>query len=329
VKPIFLVASIVLCCTEARAAEPHPASFNPYHCRIMGDAVACYAEPFVVDAYSDVTVADVNFRQLKDTSPKWLLTTTDPTRRALVVHAGDPTYNAHSDGYVAELYFSHDEGNRRFAQLTDDQRASGYKLDVLGDFLGGGLLVVYRTYEGQCEHEGSGTLGLTRKPEGKERIDVELPAQHAAPLGKVASHLRVEVLALFQKEAQEARAEQCCFGKGVNAGKRQEHEYGGVVDGEAGEFGHGPLLLPEPKRVDTALLSNRREEAVLTLRIHGGHGLLASANHRGQTQHRSYWPRRQGCNSGKATRAGSRVRCAAGVQPHCQPAAGVQPHGQP
>jgi len=137
-KRIFLFAAIAALIATASIAQ-----VRAERCIRQSDFFACF-QPFVVDAYSTAEGANVNYRGLP--GPHWLLTTTDPTRRALVVLlASRPRV---TNGYIAD-YYGPDEGwkaDLTWASLSYDQRASGYRLEVPRDFMGGGELLVYRIF---------------------------------------------------------------------------------------------------------------------------------------------------------------------------------------
>jgi hypothetical protein len=142
-------AVFIVCSTAFAAGNPTPKPFKPHHCRIIGeDAAVCFDEPFIADAYSTFEGAEANYRSLP--SPKYLVSTNDQTRKFLVVHEWDyqngPLPNGSRDGYVTEFYANADDLDKAVSELSDDQVAGAHFLDVPPVVLGGGTLLIYRTF---------------------------------------------------------------------------------------------------------------------------------------------------------------------------------------
>lgn len=121
---------------------------------VYPDAVACFIDAWVADAYGDVERAKAGF----DALAAWqraegsLLTTNDPTRRALVVYPWDftrgPKPVSAGDGYVVEMYRSADEAAARIDALSWEERAQSYLLPASEP--PASALVIYRQFAARC-----------------------------------------------------------------------------------------------------------------------------------------------------------------------------------
>lgn len=142
---IAIVSFALAQCGEAQPLSPAE------HCiPVYDDAVICVVDSYVIDAYGDMERASVAFNLL----PEWqqrsgfVLTTNDPTRRALVVYAWDfalgPMPAPATDGYVAELFPRVADASARLGRLEHQERAQSFLLAV--EYPWHDTLLVYRRF---------------------------------------------------------------------------------------------------------------------------------------------------------------------------------------
>lgn len=137
-------------CFDTTTASAQPVAQQEHCVKIYDDAYFCFVDSVVADAYGDVERATLAFRNLAHWQQRsgFVLTTNDPTRRALVVYPWDFSLGAMpapaTDGYVVEMFPSTVLAAARLEQLTWDQRAQSFLLPSLG--FGHESMLVYRHF---------------------------------------------------------------------------------------------------------------------------------------------------------------------------------------
>lgn len=133
---LILVIIVVVSFALAQCGEAQPFSAAEHCVPIYDDAVICYVDSFVVEAFGDMERALPSFQILKEWQRRegFLLTTNDPTRRVLVIYPWDffdgPMPPAGRDGYVAELFSHTTDAVARLNRISWGERAQSFILPV-------------------------------------------------------------------------------------------------------------------------------------------------------------------------------------------------------